>query len=123
MAWVAPGARADPRAPFGLPIRRRRGNRPLLGAATSYDAAPAGALCVHVAEEGQYGFSIVVKNGLGVSSPAPATGDAPQLWVTVDETAPSVQVTECCVGHGDCLVIGWTASDAHLANDPITIST
>src|SRR5262249_36401005 len=63
------------------------------------------------------------KNGLGVASPAPKTGDAPQLWVTVDETAPTVQVTECAVGYGDSLLIGWTAQDVHLADTPITIST
>src|SRR4051794_790044 len=89
----------------------------------SNEPPPAGPLCVHVAEEGKYGFSLVVKNGLGVSSPAPKTGDAPQLWVEVDETPPSVQVTECSVGHGDSLVIGWVASDVHLAEAPVTVST
>jgi hypothetical protein len=89
----------------------------------SNEPPPAGPLCVHVAEEGKYGFSLVVKNGLGVSSPAPKTGDAPQLWVEVDETPPSVQVTECTVGHEDCLVIAWTASDVHVADSPITVST
>ena len=76
-----------------------------------------------MAEEGKYGFSLVVKNGLGVASPAPKTGDAPQLWVEVDETCPSVQLTECVVSQLDSLMIGWTASDLHLAHDPITIST
>src|SRR4051794_24681441 len=31
----------------------------------SNEPPPAGPLCVHVAEEGTYGFSLVVKNGLG----------------------------------------------------------
>jgi hypothetical protein len=89
----------------------------------SNEPPPAGPLCVHVAEEGKYGFSLVVKNGLGVASAAPKTGDAPQMWVEVDETQPSVQVTDCAVSQCDSLMIGWTASDLHLANDPITIST
>jgi hypothetical protein len=88
----------------------------------SNEPPPAGPLCVHVAEEGRYGFSLVVKNGLGMSSPAPKTGDAPQLWVEVDETPPSVQVTECSVG-GDCLTVGWVATDLHPADHPITVST
>lgn len=89
----------------------------------SNEPPPAGPLCVHVAEEGKYGFSLVVKNGLGISSPAPKKGDAPQLWIEVDETAPSVQLTECALGYEDCLVIGWNASDVHAADHPISIST
>src|SRR5262249_9415656 len=80
-------------------------------------------LCVHVAEEGKYGFHLVVKNGLGVASPAPKTGDAPQLWVEIDETCPNVQVTDCHVCNGDSLMIGWTASDTHLSTRPVTILT
>src|SRR5262245_16416817 len=33
----------------------------------SNEPPPSGPLCVHVAEEGKYGFSMVVKNGLGVA--------------------------------------------------------
>jgi hypothetical protein len=89
----------------------------------SNEPPPSGPLCVHVAEEGKYGFSLVVKNGLGIASPAPKAGEAPQLWVEVDETPPSVQLTECAVGYGDSLVIGWTANDVHLADNPISVST
>jgi hypothetical protein len=92
----------------------------------SNEPPPAGPLCVQVAEEGRYGFSLVVKNGLGVASPAPQTGDAPQMWVEVDETCPSVQLTECCCGKGTdagSLHIGWTASDENLASKGVTIST
>jgi hypothetical protein len=45
------------------------------------------------------------------------------MWVEVDETPPSVQLTECVVGYADSLVIGWTASDLHLADNPISVST
>ena len=91
----------------------------------SNEPPPDGPLVVCVAEEGKYGFSIVVKNGLGFSAPPPRTGDLPQLWVEVDETRPTVRVTDCQVGQGKeagCMVISWTASDAHLMERPVTIS-
>jgi hypothetical protein len=92
----------------------------------SNEPPPAGPLVVQVAEEGKYGFHLVVKSGVGISSPAPRTGDSPQLWVEVDETKPTVHLTECLVGQGHdsgCLVIGWNASDANLMARPITLST
>jgi hypothetical protein len=92
----------------------------------SNEPPPDGPLVVCVAEEGRYGFSLVVKNGLGLSSPPPRTGDTPQLWVEVDETKPAVRLVDCVVGHGHdagCLVVTWAASDTNLMERPITIST
>jgi hypothetical protein len=87
---------------------------------------PSGPLVVHVAEEGRYGFSLVVKSGVGISSPPPRPGDAPQLWVEVDETRPKVRLLHAEVGKGlesDCLTLTWMASDANLVPKPMTIST
>ncbi len=92
----------------------------------SNEPPPSGPLVVCVAEEGRYGFSIVVKNGLGLSGPAPRPGDRPQLWVEVDETRPAVRLTECRLGQGaeaGTLTVCWTAGDANLMERPITIST
>jgi len=91
----------------------------------SSEPPPVGPLVVHVAEEGRYGFSLVVKSGVGVSTPPPHTGDAPQIWVEVDETRPHVRLLHTEVGKGleeGCLTLTWTASDVNLVPRPITIS-
>ncbi len=59
---------------------------------------PNGPLVVHVPEEGRYGFTLVVKSGVGVSAPPPRPGDAPQLWVEVDETRPQVRLLHAEAG-------------------------
>jgi hypothetical protein len=91
----------------------------------SNEPPPDGPLVVCVAEEGKYGFSIVVKNGLGLAGPVPQTGDTPQLWVEVDETKPAVHLLDCQVMHkkGARMVVSWTASDPNLTDTPVTIST
>jgi hypothetical protein len=92
----------------------------------SSEPPPSGPLVVHVAEEGRYGFSLVVKSGVGISSPPPRAGDPPQLWVEVDETKPKVRLLHAEVGKGletDCLTLTWMASDANLIPKPMTIST
>jgi hypothetical protein len=90
----------------------------------SNEPPPAGPLVVHVAEEGRYGFYLVVKNGVGLTSPSPKTGDLPQLWVEVDETAPTVRLQEINVHKGSkgSLRITWSATDPNLMCRPITLS-
>ncbi len=91
----------------------------------SHEPPPAGPLVVHVAEEGRYGFAIVVQSGAGRKSPAPQTGDAPQLWVEVDETKPVVKIKDVHVGTGrdeGMLYINYTASDVRLTPRPVSIS-
>jgi hypothetical protein len=92
----------------------------------SNEPPPSGPLVVHVAEEGRYGFSIIVRNGLGLAAAAPKHGEAPQMWVDVDETKPVVKMTDCQVGKGPdagALHVKWEASDVNLAAKPITICT
>jgi hypothetical protein len=92
----------------------------------SNEPPPTGPLVVHVAEEGRYGFFLVVKSGVGTKSTPPRAGDKPQVWVEVDETAPAVKLHDVQVGKGPeagHLVVTWAASDPHLADRPITIST
>lgn len=92
----------------------------------SNEPPPAGPLLVHVAEEGRYGFFLVVKSGVGLKSPTPKTGDLPQVWVEVDETAPAVKLADVRAGKGvdaGMLLVSWSASDAQLTPRPVTIST
>jgi hypothetical protein len=91
----------------------------------SNEPPPDGPLVVHVAEEGKYGFTIVVRNGVGVASAAPKTGDDPQVWVHVDETRPEVKLGRISVGQGHdagTLAVEWKATDERLAVKPVTIS-
>lgn len=91
----------------------------------SNEPPPAGPLVVHVAEEGRYGFNIVVRSGVGLKSPPPQTGDAPQLWVDVDETMPVVRIKDVHTGtdrDAGTLYIQYTASDIHLTPRPVSIS-
>jgi hypothetical protein len=92
----------------------------------SDEPPPPGPLVVHVAEEGRYGFTLVVRNGIGLSGRAPVTGDLPQVWVEVDETTPIVKLMDVEVAPGGVrsdLAIQWTAADIHLMAKPISIST
>jgi hypothetical protein len=87
-----------------------------------YDERPApGPLHVHVAEEGRYGFSLVVRSGVGLSSQRPGPGDVPQMWVEVDETKPVVRLHEVRAEAGT-LAIHWSASDANMKHRPYTLS-
>jgi hypothetical protein len=91
----------------------------------SNEPPPAGPLVVHVAEEGRYGFTIVVRSGTGLKSPPPETGDAPQLWVEVDETRPLVKIKDVHSGTGrdvGTLYVNYAASDIHLTPRPVSIS-
>lgn len=92
----------------------------------SNEPPPAGPLVVQVAEEGKYGFTIVVQSGVGTRSPQPKTGDAPQMWVEVDETKPTVKLHEAYVGKGaeaGHLVVQWSSSDANIVSQPVTLFT
>ncbi|MCH2202350.1 MAG: hypothetical protein MK102_10290 [Fuerstiella sp.] len=46
---------------------------------------------VDVQGEGTFGFAIRVRNGVGFIDPPPQPGDCPEILVTVDQTAPSVE--------------------------------
>jgi hypothetical protein len=80
---------------------------------------------IEVQEEGLYGFTLLAKNGIGLSKDPPRSGDQPQVWVEVDLTKPAIQITQVKVGQGDkgaTLTIAWKASDKNLSSQPITLS-
>jgi hypothetical protein len=80
---------------------------------------------VNVEKEGLYGFTLIVRSGVGLSLQAPQAGDPPQVWVEVDLTRPVVRITKLDVGRGSqagSLTINWTATDKNLSRQPITIS-
>jgi hypothetical protein len=80
---------------------------------------------IEVSEEGLYGFTLIAKNGIGLSNDPPKSGDAPQVWVEVDLTKPAISLTDVRAtadSKGPALTIGWKASDKNMTNQPITIS-
>ena len=80
---------------------------------------------IEVQEEGLYGFTLLAKNGIGLSTEPPHRGDQPQVWVEVDLTKPTVALTDVRPEVRDkepMLNIQWKASDKNLASHPITIS-
>jgi hypothetical protein len=89
------------------------------------DRNPESPCMVDVNEEGVYGFTLLFRNGVGLSEPPPRVGDPPQIWVEVDLTKPVVHWVNAEVGRGPDtgnLTITWKATDKNLARDPITIS-
>jgi hypothetical protein len=73
--------------------------------------------------EGTYGFKLVPESGSRLADSAPTAGTPPEFKVTVDVTAPAVQVYEPSPhpDRPDAVVIRWKASDANFGKDPIVI--
>lgn len=74
---------------------------------------------------GRYGFQIVVQGVGSLPVEPPRPGDAPEVFVVVDEQAPTAQLGSVAQGTGyaaDHLIINWRASDEHLARLPIALA-
>lgn len=79
---------------------------------------------IDVPGEGIYGFTMVVKNKVGLGRPAPQAGEAPDIRVGVDVTAPVCELitpVESVPGRKDMVNIKWTAIDTNLAATPVRI--
>src|SRR5205823_2971460 len=80
---------------------------------------------VDVSGEGLYGFTLVVKSGVGLGDRSPQVGEQPQVWVEVDTTKPVVRIGNVEVGRGPDagrLTINWNATDKNLGRQPITLA-
>jgi hypothetical protein len=88
-------------------------------------AGPKSPYVVEVTEEGQYGFTLVARSGVGLGERPPQVGDPPQVWVEVDLTKPVVGITRVDPPRSvddRNLTISWSASDKNLGRQPITLS-
>ena len=86
---------------------------------------PQPPFIVEVNEEGQYGFTLVARSGVGLGERPPQVGDAPQVWVEVDLTKPAVRIQNVDPPRSvedRNLTIAWSASDKNLGRQPITLS-
>ncbi len=76
------------------------------------------------AEEGQFGFFVVLTNATGSSSGRPVASTRPQISVFVDFTPPVVQIHPARMtpsAEARVVQVRWTAIDAHLEPRPISI--
>jgi hypothetical protein len=73
-----------------------------------------------VADEGVYGFTLIVHSGVGLAKAPPKTGDAPQVWIEVDQTPPVLTMYEPKVGKHREITFSWEASDKNLDAHPIS---
>jgi len=80
---------------------------------------------VNVEREGEYGFAIVVDAVGGPTGRAPRNGEAPEIRVGVDLVAPQVRLTTAepdPAGEPGAMRINWTASDAHLGPQAVSLA-
>ena len=68
---------------------------------------------------------LIARNGLGIARAAPVLGEPPQVWVEVDTTKPTVQVSKArSVGTEAAreVAITWTATDKNLGAKSIQLA-
>ena len=79
---------------------------------------------VQVESEGTYGFKVVINSQDGLTGKPPVSGDPPDVFVDVDWTRPTAQITSAPYGSGKDagkLIIQYAASDQNLAIRPIRL--
>jgi hypothetical protein len=109
-SWIQ--SKLDPGA-WSLPPSVTPGAGPLRGSVT-----------VQLEKEGVvYGIYLIVKSKSLLGKPPPRSGDAPQLRVEVDTTAPFAQLgkPEADTTQPNTVIMTWSATDAHMAPNPITL--
>lgn len=88
------------------------------------DADKRSPFVVSVPREGSYGFTLLVRSGVGLAVDPPQPGERPNIVVNVDETAPRVQLMPVEQGRGQALnklLLRWMAQDENLAERPISL--
>ncbi len=75
-------------------------------------------MLVDVQGEGTFGFAIRVRNGVGFIDTPPQPGDAPEIVVTVDQTAPVTQlaVPEVRIQSNPLVHLEWNVQDVQSTN-------
>ena len=80
---------------------------------------------VAVREDGVYGFTLRVRSGVGLADDPPRPGQAPEIAIAVDQTAPNVELLPLQQGRGlsiNKVLIRWKVSDENLGDRPIALS-
>lgn len=73
--------------------------------------------------EGTFGFAVRARNGIGFSKPAPQPGEQPNIVVTVDKSAPVVELgrPQVSVANGGLIRLAWRVSEQNPATSPIRL--
>lgn len=88
------------------------------------DADQQSPFPVEVKGEGVYGFSMVVRSGVGLGHEPPAPGDKPDMQVVYDATPPMARLLKPKIGRGkdaDRVVLQWIAHDPNLTAKPVSL--
>lgn len=79
---------------------------------------------VEVPQDGDYGFAIRVRSGVGLTNDPPLPGEPPAIVVGIDQTPPSVELLSAQQGKGsdsNRVQVRWRIADEHLASKPVAI--
>ena len=83
-----------------------------------------GPVTATVEGEGDYGFRVVVHSAGGFAAAPPQPGEPPEVLVRVDLVRPQAAIESVQQGSGnaaDQILIRWSADDAHLGSNPVTL--
>lgn len=73
--------------------------------------------------EGTFGFAVRVRNGLGFADDAPQPGQAPEMFVTVDESLPAIELAQPVMrtdGFGT-IQLSWQVREKNPASTPVRL--
>ncbi|HQX53311.1 MAG TPA: hypothetical protein PLR25_25550 [Planctomycetaceae bacterium] len=73
--------------------------------------------------EGTFGFAVRVRNGLGFADDAPQPGQTPEMVVTIDETQPTIEMSQPVMrtdGFGT-IQLSWRVTDKNPASTPVRL--
>jgi hypothetical protein len=79
---------------------------------------------VEVPQDGEYGFAIRVRSGVGLTNDPPLPGEPPAIVVAVDQTPPTVELLSAQQGQGansNRVQVRWKIADDHLATKPVAV--
>lgn len=79
---------------------------------------------VEVPQDGEYGFAIRVRSGVGLTNDPPLPGEPPSIVVAVDQTPPTVELLSAHQGQGpnsNRVQLRWRIADEHIANKPVSV--
>jgi hypothetical protein len=112
-AWVKAPKTVEGPLPGLLP------DRPAESAATPVEVK----LKFDADADGLYGFTIVIRNGVGVGDADPRPGDPPRFSVIVDTQEPELQlrVTPGVGADMRNVTVQWVAKDLNLTDRPVTL--
>lgn len=79
---------------------------------------------VEVPQDGEYGFAVRARSGVGLADDPPAPNETPDIVVTVDQTPPTLEMLPVRQGTGSQLKqlqLRWRISDSHPADQPVAL--